>query len=640
MKIILARTAGFCMGVRRALEMVLKAMEQNHEKIYTYGPLIHNPQVLELLSERGIMILNPREVPSEGLVVIRAHGIPPDERQALEAGGAHIIDATCPRVAKVQAIIHRWASRGFATIIVGDADHPEVRGLMGHTQGRGFVVSTSQDVAALPDLHDVIVVAQTTQSESLFDHLVEHIKARFPEAQVFHTICDATASRQGEVAALARQVEALVVVGGRNSGNTQRLVEISQATGIPTYHVETEQELDLKEMSRYRVVGVTAGASTPHWLISNVVSTLKHAWAFRPGSWVNYLFRTWRFFLKSNLYVALGAGCLSYTSSLLQNVEPLFMYFFVAFFYIYAMHILYHFTDEASKLNDPVQTLFYGRHRRFLWMSGAASALTALVLGFLLGPVAFLFILVMTGLGLLYNIKVIPQTLAAVTHIGKLKEIPGSKPVFTAVAWGVLAALIPVVCSEQQLSAATAVAFFFVASLIFIRSGLFEILAIEGDRVVGKETLAIALGRRRTLNLLFLVALSLIAMMLTTAWLKVIPTLGYVLALPGLYALGYLLLYRQGLMESGLIFESLVEGNMVLTGWLAFLWDPYHLLSSAIYWLFSVVFPPVGLSSFCSPEKTPGSERNSNFSPFFLKVYHISCRWALKRQALGSGQKS
>lgn len=578
MKILLAKTAGFCMGVRRALETVLRAMEQNHQKIYTYGPLIHNPQVLELLAERGIMILQPGEAPSEGLVVIRAHGIPPDERQTLQTSGACVIDATCPRVAKVQAIIHRWASQGFSTLIVGDADHPEVRGLMGHTLGRGFVVSTPQDIAALPALENVIVVAQTTQSEGLFDHLVQEIKTRFPEAKIFNTICDATASRQSEVAELARQVEALVVVGGRNSGNTQRLVKISQATGIPTYHVENEQELDLEEMSRYRLVGVTAGASTPHWLISNVVSTLKHAWAFRPGSWFNYLFRAWRFFLKSNLYVALGAGCLSYTSSLLQDVEPLFMYFFVAFFYISAMHILYHFTDEASKLNDPVQTLFYGRHRRFLRLSGAASALAALILGFLLGKVAFVFILVMTGLGLLYNIKVIPKTLAGLTHINKLKEIPGSKPVFTAVAWGVLAALIPVVCSEQQLSAATAVAFFFVAGLIFIRSGLFEILAIEGDRVVGKETLAIALGRQRTLNLLFLSAVLLIALMLTAAWLRVIPTLGYVLVLCVFYALGYLLFYRQGLMEAGLLLESLVEGNMVLAGWLAFLWDPYYRL--------------------------------------------------------------
>ena len=243
--------------------MVLKAINENQPKIYTYGPLIHNPQVLELLRERGIRILKPGEEIPAGLVVIRAHGIPLQERRLLEQAGGRIIDATCPRVAKVQAIIRRWAAKGCATLIVGDADHPEVRGLMGYTEARGYVVSTSRDVADLPDLSELIVVAQTTQSESQFEARVQEITARFPQAQIFNTICDATASRQAEVQELSRQAEALVVVGGRNSGNTQRLVEISQGTGIPTYHVETEQELDLVEISRYQTVAVTAGASTP-----------------------------------------------------------------------------------------------------------------------------------------------------------------------------------------------------------------------------------------------------------------------------------------------------------------------------------------------------------------------------------------
>jgi (E)-4-hydroxy-3-methyl-but-2-enyl pyrophosphate reductase len=577
-KVVLASTAGFCIGVKRALEMVLKAINENQPKIYTYGPLIHNPQVLELLRERGITILKPGEEAPGGLVVIRAHGIPPQERRLLEQGGGRIIDATCPRVAKVQAIIRRWAAKGCATLIVGDADHPEVRGLMGYTEGRGYVVSTSRDVADVPDLDKLIVVAQTTQSESQFDARVREITTRFPQAQIFKTICDATASRQAEVQELARQAEALVVVGGRNSGNTQRLVEVSQGTGIPTYHVETEQELDLVEISRYQTVAVTAGASTPNWLIGNVVNTLKHAWAFRPGSWTNYLYRAWRFFLKSNIYVAIGAGSLSYTSSLLQQVEPQFTYFFVAFFYVYAMHLLNHFTDKASKLNDPVQTMFYGRHRRFLLVTGFLSAFIALGLGAYLGPLPFIFVLVMSGIGLMYNFKIIPERLARSTGIYRLKEIPGSKTMFTAVAWGVLAALIPVVCSDQETSGATAIAFFFVAGMIFIRSGLFEIMAIEGDRVVGKETLAIALGQERSFTLLVLGSLAFVAMLLGAAWAGVIPSLGYTLSLSGIYMLGYLFLYHRGLMESSLMLESLVEGNMILAGILAFIWDPYNVI--------------------------------------------------------------
>ena len=579
MKVVLAKTAGFCMGVKNAMEMVLKAIHENHVRIYTYGPLIHNPQVMDLLQERGIRVLQEGERPTDPggvLVVIRAHGIPPEERQALEAAGVRIIDATCVRVARVQAIIRRFATKGYATIIVGDADHPEVRGLMGHTNGRGFVVSTLEEVADLPELDQVIVVAQTTQSAGHFQELAEAIIARFPGAEIRHTICDATASRQGEIEELARQVEALVVVGGRNSGNTQRLVQISRATGLPTYHVETEQELNLKELSRYRTVGVTAGASTPHWLIGNVVSTLKHAWAFTPGSLTSYLYRVWRFFLKSNLYIALGAGCLSYVSSLLQGVWPDWGYFFVAFLYVYAMHILNSFTDVASKLNDPVQTIFYGRHRLFLLVSGALSSLASLALGLYLGWQAFAFILVMSWLGLFYNLKIISSRLSESIRFARLREIPGSKTVFTALAWGVLAALIPVVCSEKQVSLATAVAFLFVAGLVFIRTGLFEILAIEGDRVVGKETLAIALGSQRTLNFLSAGAAILALILIGAAGAGLIPPLGYLLSWCCFYALGYLTLYRLDLMESGLFLESLVEGNMILAGLLAFLLDPHH----------------------------------------------------------------
>ena len=576
MKVILARTAGFCMGVKRAMELVLRAINQKPGKIYTYGPLIHNPQVLQLLEERGIGILKKGRPDPGCLVVIRAHGIPRQEKDQLKAAGCQIIDATCPRVAKVQAIIRKWAKQGYATIIVGDEDHPEVLGLMGYTEGRGHVVLTSQAVAQLPELDRVIVVAQTTQSENVFNDRVMEIQARFAEVQVYNTICDATASRQADIQQLAGEVEAVVVVGGRSSGNTQRLVEIAQATGVPTYHVETEQELDMEVMRRYKTVGVTAGASTPHWLISNVVSMLKHDWAYRHGSVAQLWQRLWRFLVKSNLYVALGAGCLSYTSSLLQGVEPLWRYFFVAFCYIYAMHILNNFTDTASKLNDPVQTRFYGRHRRFLLISGVISGLLALLIGLALTPVAFVFILIMSVLGLIYTINIFPTGLASLLKFHRLKEIPGSKAIFTSTAWGVLAALIPVICSERHLTPATAFAFLFVAGLVFIRSGLFEIQALEGDRIVGKETLAVALGKETTLKLLYILTLMLMIIMAGATYWGLLPTLGYALLGCGLYALGYLTLYRRGYLESGLLLEGLVEGNMILAGWIAFLWDPYH----------------------------------------------------------------
>ncbi len=263
------------MGVRRAMELALEANYHYPDPIYTYGPLIHNPQVLRMLEKKGIHILDPNDGRQTGTVVIRAHGIPPQDHQKLKQTGFTIVDATCPRVIKVQAIIKKYAQEDYTPIIVGDRDHPEVIGLLGYSQGKGIVLTDPGQVDELPDLDRVIVVAQTTQDESLFQEVVEKLKRRFPGSLVFNTICNATHERQEEVRNLARQVDGLVIVGGYNSGNTRRLVGITKSVGTPCFHVETEDQLDKKEIGRFKTVGVTAGASTPNWMIRKVIQELQ-----------------------------------------------------------------------------------------------------------------------------------------------------------------------------------------------------------------------------------------------------------------------------------------------------------------------------------------------------------------------------
>ncbi|MBW2051462.1 MAG: 4-hydroxy-3-methylbut-2-enyl diphosphate reductase, partial [Deltaproteobacteria bacterium] len=248
MKIKLAQTSGFCMGVRRAMELTLEALNRRQGPIYSYGPLIHNAQVLEMLKNKGLTILELGTDSLNGIaggtVIIRAHGLPPNEVKILEDVGLSIIDATCPRVIRVQAIIRKQSEMGYTPIIVGDANHPEVIGLMGHSNGKGRAVKTKEDVEALADFDKVVVVAQTTQSQKLFEEVVEAVKARWPAALIFTTICGATHRRQEEVRRLSEQVQAMVVVGGHNSGNTARLAEVSRSQGLKTVHLEAEDELD------------------------------------------------------------------------------------------------------------------------------------------------------------------------------------------------------------------------------------------------------------------------------------------------------------------------------------------------------------------------------------------------------------
>jgi (E)-4-hydroxy-3-methyl-but-2-enyl pyrophosphate reductase len=274
MKVILAKTAGFCMGVQRAVDTTLKlAQEQDH--IATFGPLIHNPQVLEQLREKGVTVLDEIPEKQDGVIVVRAHGIPPNQKQQLETSGAKIHDATCPRVMNVQAIIRKYKKQDFFTIIIGDKNHAEVIGLMGYADPDVAVVSDESDIENLIILSSYIIVSQTTQDEVKFNELTEKILECFPGGNVFNTICDSTHNRQAEIREICQKVDAMIVVGGKGSANTQRLGLIAEEMNVPVFMVETKKDLDLKLLDKFERVGISAGASTPTCVIDEIVCALK-----------------------------------------------------------------------------------------------------------------------------------------------------------------------------------------------------------------------------------------------------------------------------------------------------------------------------------------------------------------------------
>lgn len=241
MTIKLANTAGFCMGVKRAVDIVLEiAQKSPNRRIYTYGPLIHNPQTIELLKKRGVFPIahiDEIEPSRDTILIIRAHGISPEERKVIQDKGVTIVDATCPKVAHVQSIIKKHAERDYMTVIVGDREHPEVNGLLGYAGARGVVLSHEDEVENLPAAARVCVVAQTTQNLDEYDRIVARIRARFPEAAViFNTICDSTERRQSEVKALAREADAMIIIGGKKQRQyppSGRPVGVGGETDLP-----------------------------------------------------------------------------------------------------------------------------------------------------------------------------------------------------------------------------------------------------------------------------------------------------------------------------------------------------------------------------------------------------------------------
>jgi 4-hydroxy-3-methylbut-2-enyl diphosphate reductase len=270
MKVISAKNAGFCMGVKRAVDMAVKLAQESAGKIYTYGPLIHNPQVIDDLKKKGVSIFEKGPMPKKGTIIIRTHGITPDTKERFEKSGLKVIDATCPFVKKVQYIIDEYSNKGYEIMIVGDKGHAEVLSYLGYAKGKGIVVSTIEEADVYKKKRRICIVAQTTQDKKIFKHIVDKIKEKKEDVMVFDTICNATRKRQEEALSLSREVEAMVVVGGNNSANTLRLVEICKSAGVPTFFIEKTDDIDVNELKQYQSIGVTAGASTPKEVIQEV----------------------------------------------------------------------------------------------------------------------------------------------------------------------------------------------------------------------------------------------------------------------------------------------------------------------------------------------------------------------------------
>ncbi len=576
MKILIAKTSGFCMGVRRAVEMVLDAPDQHTNPIYTFGPLIHNPQVLQLLKSKDINVLD--EIPSRGsgTVLIRAHGVPPATKENLKQASFNVIDATCPRVIKVQTIIRKHAKKGFAAIIIGDKNHPEVIGLLGYAREKGFVIGSMSELEALPDFENAIIVAQTTQNTNFFDSVKKWAATHHPHYKVFNTICDSTTRRQAEVKRLAESVDTVIVVGGRNSGNTRRLVEIARATGKPAYHIETEKDLediDTDTLVTARHIGITAGASTPNWIIKKVYRALETLQVKRGQKWRRILFGLQRALLLTNIYVSLGAGCLSYARLKLQGFSQLFPYVLISMLYVQSMHILAHLTgSKADQYNDPERANFYGKYYILLTILALAAGSAGLVIAFTLGLFPFLLLLVLSLLGLSYNQRLVPNRLFS-SKYRRLRDIPGSKTFMIAVAWGIVTALLPPLSLSAKAHGTTVLIFLWAAGIVFVRTAFFDILDMQGDRIVGKETIAILLGEKRSLRLLKVMLLILIAALLLLSSFHLISYLGFVLVASPMTLLLLLAAYERGLLLPSVKLEFLVETNFILAGVIAFLWS-------------------------------------------------------------------
>ncbi|MDA8125988.1 MAG: 4-hydroxy-3-methylbut-2-enyl diphosphate reductase [Deltaproteobacteria bacterium] len=572
MGIKLAKTAGFCMGVKRAVDIVLDlARQKGHGTIYTYGPLIHNPQTIELLRKRGVVPIGSLDEidspPAGAAMIIRAHGVSPAERRKIREKGLRIIDATCPRVGRVQAIIRKHAAAGCTILIAGDREHPEVNGLLGFAGEAGIVLGSPEEVAGLPELQKVCVVAQTTQSMEEYADICRRIRDRFPAAVVFDTICDSTEQRQREIKALAAETDAVFVVGGRNSANTRRLAELADLQGRPTFHIETDEELDAIDIEPYRRIGVSAGASTPNWIIDRVVDHLT-ARRGRKEELLRQLFKVWVFAVRTDLYSAAGAGCLSLAAILLQGLPVNLLHILTASLYVFAMHVLNRFINRRASSISSFREESYLLHEKLYVTLAIVSMVLALSASLAAGLAPFALLFVLSLLGLLYNASLLPRG----WRFQSLKDIPGSKNIVTAIAWGAVTAFLPRIEAGPLPVAGFTVAFVFTAGIVFIRSALSDILDIQSDRLIGRETLPVLIGERKTFLLLQAISGLLFVLLMAAFPCGWSTSVGFALLTAVFYIWICFKLYDRRSGFSGVVLEGLLESSYLIAGASALVW--------------------------------------------------------------------
>jgi 4-hydroxy-3-methylbut-2-enyl diphosphate reductase len=569
-KIVVAKTAGFCWGVRRAMDAVLEASARDKGRIQTLGPLIHNPQALELIGKRGVRVADSPEQVQNGTVVIRAHGIPIQDLRGLKArqqkGELTVVNATCPEVAKVHSKIKKFSPQGYFTVILGTHGHAESVAHRSFAEHGSVIVANMEEAQALTDdqLAKVLVVSQTTFTLNDFKEITSYLRSRAQDLVVENTICDDTWTRQQEAGELAGSVDYVIVVGGKNSSNTKHLAELAHHYGKPVQFVETAAELDLEALRNQETVGVLAGASTPTWLVDEVVDVLEQL-----GRGPSRLTRFLQAAFGTTLTLAVGAALMTFGIHHWLGLPLAWHYPAVTGAYVMAMFLLNPFLDPMGLgAKGPARARFLTRNKTQLVGAALACLAAALLLSAFLGLGSFLMVVLASFLGLTYK-----RGLGFGSARLRLQAIPASKDLMVALALAIISVVVPLWHYGWSWDRRAWAGVLFVAALVFARSTIQNIQDMQNDQVMGRETLPILIGRKATkIVLLGILAVALAANLwlipgsnLARPWLAAI-----LLTACFAYPLLHLWLFHERFSAGKRRLEPTVDLAFYLAGLLAF----------------------------------------------------------------------
>lgn len=511
MGVITAHTAGFCWGVRRAVDMVLSELRKGSDPYAVYGELVHNPQVLHALEERGVSICMTPESMKKGTLFLRTHGTTLERRKQLNRLPLKIRDLTCPRVGKVLAIARKKSREKYDIIILGDPSHQEVKSILSYAGERAQVISGPDGIESLSGISRPYLLSQTTQNTETFEKTKKALQARYPDLEYSFTICNSTNLRQDELRTMCDKVDSVVVVGGRNSANTARLVEIAREEGLPSYHIETYEELDACEMRKYENVLLAAGASTPSWSIRKVREKLLEIQG--GGLRIGRIRKLLQNAIFSNFHVLPETFVLGAAGACILNIAKWVMPVMAASLFLYAVHtstsVLESGYSHPSRLR---RQEFIRTYRVFLTVISVIAFAGSLVLSVFLNPLWPVILGVMLVLFLVYSIPLIRK----VYPFRGLRSLPGSRDLMFAGAWSFFLAFLPgYISAGESITVGTvlwAAALFF---LFLSRCLLTDLVDLQGDALMGMDTIPIHAGRSRSV-LMFWLCLLLASVLLVT----------------------------------------------------------------------------------------------------------------------------
>lgn len=555
----MAATAGFCPGVKTAIDKVLELAKNSKRTIYTLGPLIHNSQVIETLKETNIHAVNDvSEIKDKNaILVIRAHGIPPEAEQRLRARSIEVVDATCPLVKHVHKTIEKYAALGYHTVIVGDKDHAEVIGLMGYAQGRGIVISGPEEAASLPRLDKVNIVAQTTQEEDVFLAAVAAAREKVTELVVSNTICKPTKDRQKETVKLSKASDLVIVMGGKNSANTARLFQICEKLAPSAIHIEKEEELSLELLKGKKSVFITAGASTPTWMIEKALARTRELTIAKKSSIGERFSFIWTLAITSCAYTALAAVALTYVCMKLEGAPVSKKLLLLAGLFVLSLHLANRAEEKGAAAPDRAKKLLFIKFKSATRFAAVLAGVLAIALTATLGRRVFLPAAFFWGLGMLYPYK-LPL------GFEKFGNFPASKDILTALGWGFVCAYAPGIWRGSILYKSTHLAVIFAALLVFMRSVMFGVTHAHSDMIVGKENFYKAAGPAFTYLTLFAIFLFLeiiLVLLKNMAWK---PDLAAALFTGLFYYLALLLFFYFRKIPERITAETLIDSQFLI----------------------------------------------------------------------------